>query len=66
MCLTVILDVMDGMVKYVSRYEGTYIVRNDGTVLEISRMPVGTAHIIDWFVALAGKYPNPAMVTEVA
>jgi hypothetical protein len=45
---------------------GMCIVSRDGTPMEFIRMPAGTARILDWIVALTGKYSILVMVAEKA
>lgn len=45
---------------------GLCVVDSNGTPLECTRMPDGTARIVDWLQQAKERYPNLVMVTELA
>ncbi|TLM63593.1 MAG: Holliday junction endonuclease [Deltaproteobacteria bacterium] len=45
---------------------GLCVVDSNGTALECTRMPDGTARIIDWLLHARERYPNLVMIAELA
>lgn len=45
---------------------GMAVLRADGTVMEVTRMPEGKARTIDWVVQMKECYANLVLLTELA
>lgn len=45
---------------------GLCVVDSNGSALECTRMPDGTARIVDWLQQTRERYPNLVMVAELA